>query len=145
MWILCILRYTSRETWKREVLCLLLTNKICERRNKLQSLLNFLLSVFVLPLCGISLFISLFQGNCYAKFWQLYPDTVVLLMCIICYLLWHHHKRVLMLLICFMQLKMRVIRNEGIFLCNCKVIIKFDLKYPFSSINPFLLPFKTNV
>jgi len=33
------------------------------------------------------------------------------------------------------QLKMREIRNEGVFLCNCK-IIKFDLKISISSINP---------
>jgi hypothetical protein len=40
-----------------------------------------------------------------------------------------------------MQLKMREIRNEGVFVCNCK-IIKFDLKISISSINPSLFHIK---
>jgi len=40
-----------------------------------------------------------------------------------------------------MQLKMREIRNEGVFLCNCK-IIKFDMKISISSINLSLFHLK---
>jgi len=40
-----------------------------------------------------------------------------------------------------MQLKVREIRNEGVFLCNCK-IIKFNLKISISSINTSLLHLK---
>jgi len=39
------------------------------------------------------------------------------------------------------QLKVREIRNEGVFLCNYK-IIKFDLKISISSTNPSLLHLK---
>jgi hypothetical protein len=39
------------------------------------------------------------------------------------------------------QLKVKEIRNEGVFLCNCK-IIKFDFKISISSINPSLFHIK---
>ena len=64
-----------------------------QERNKLQILLDFLISVFLLPLCGITLLISLLQGtvmqnfdNCTLK--RLYCIVlccVVLLTCITCY------------------------------------------------------------
>jgi hypothetical protein len=48
------------ETRKRKVLCVLLTNKMCEKRNfKLCKSLGLPL----LPLCGFALLILLFQGS----------------------------------------------------------------------------------
>jgi hypothetical protein len=154
MWILYILHSTSME----ESFCAILVRNVKKRctvpaaykqnmwqRNKLQSLLDFLLSVCLLPLCGIPLFISLFHSTVIQNFENC---TLKWLCCVVNLynLLW----AVTPSETCYdvtgmsMQLKMWEIRNEGVFLCNCK-IIKFDLKFSISSINPSLFPLKTNV
>lgn len=115
------------------------------QRNKLQSLQDFLLSVCLLPLCGIALFISLLQGTVMQNFDNC---TLKWLCCVIN--LYNLLLAVTPSETCYdvtdmsMQLKMREIRNEGVFLCNCK-IIKFDFKISISSINPSPFPHKTNV
>lgn len=129
MWILYILHSTAIE----EKFMYHSGQKHEQEGNKLQILLDFLISVFLLPLCGIALLISLLQGtvvqnfdNCTLK--QLY---CVVLCCVIN--LYNLLLAVTPSEACydipdmFIQLKMRERRNEGIFLCNCK-IIKFDLK-----------------
>jgi len=111
------------------------------QRNKLWSLLDLLLSVCLLPLYGIALFIS-FQGTVMQNFDNC---TLKWLCCVI---------KLSNLLLAVtpsetycdvtdmsMQLKVREIRNEGVFLCNCK-IIKFNLKISISSINTSLLHLK---
>ena len=110
------------------------------QRNKLQSLQDFLLSVCLLPLCGIALFISLFQGTVTQHFDNC---TLKWLCCVNLYnlLLAVTPSETYYITDMSMQLKMREIRNEGVFLCNCKMI-KFDLKISISSINPSLFHIK---
>jgi len=124
------------ETWKRDVLCQLLTNRICDREINYKVYRASSFSVCLLPLCGIALFISVFQGT----FMQNFDNCTLKWLCCVINL-YNLLLAVTPSETCYditdlsVQLKMREIRNEGVFLCNCK-IIKFDLKISISSINP---------
>jgi hypothetical protein len=107
------------------------------QRNKLQSLQDFLLSVVC---CHCVVLLCLYH---YSK--VLLCKILKWLCCVIN--LYNLLLAVTPSETCFdvtvmsMQLRMREIRNEGVFLCNCN-IIKFDLKISISSINPSLFHIK---
>jgi len=128
------------ETWKRNVLCLLLTKRICDREINYEVCWT---SSFLFVCCHCVVLLCLYH---YSK---------VLLCKILTTVPWNGCVIKLSNLLLAvtpsetccdvtdmsMQLKMRKIRNEGVFLCNCK-IIKFDLKISISSINPSRLHLK---